>query len=252
LHSLVILVFFFTGSEMKLTQRQNDFIGKLLELYQESATPIHYSEIANRLGVSDITAYDMLRLLEEKGLVSSHYELPAKKAGPGRSKITFLPTPRAHHLMGDLVDEALREGWESIKERLLAKFAESDLEAEELAQEVLARIPPEGRDPLHYCVEIMTIIALRLRSSSGRSLLLEFLPDILPSSAEANRVNLNLLGGFAMGILAHENRDDPVWGQELLEHVKHYQTYVIEMNTKEHKNLATHLQEVFDSLRGLS
>jgi DNA-binding Lrp family transcriptional regulator len=248
---LVILVFF-VGSEMRLTQRQNDFIGKLLELYQESATPIHYSEIANRLGVSDITAYDMLRLLEEKGLVSSHYELPAKKAGPGRSKITFLPTPRAHHLMGDLVDDALREGWESIKERLLAKFAESDIEAEELAQEVLARIPPEGRDPLHYCVEIMTIIALRLRSSSGRSLLLEFLPNILPSSDEASRVNLNLLGGFAMGVLAHENRDDPVWGRELLEHVKHYLTCVTDMDAKENQKLATHLLQVFESLEGLS
>jgi DNA-binding MarR family transcriptional regulator len=248
---LVILVFF-VGSEMRLTQRQNDFIGKLLELYQESATPIHYSEIANRLGVSDITAYDMLRLLEEKGLVASHYELPEKKAGPGRSKITFEPTPRAHRLLGELSSDTLDAGLEAFKDRVLAKFTENGIEAEDLVQEVLARIPPEGQGPLHYCVEIMTIIALRLRSSSGRSLLLEFLPNILPSADEADWESLNLLGGFAMGILAHENRGDTVWGRELLEHVKHYQTYVIEMNAKEHKNLAAHLLQVFNSLRGLS
>lgn len=237
---------------MKLTQRQSDFIGKLLELYRESAIPIHYSEIASRLGVSDITAYDMLRLLEEKGLASSHYELPDKKAGPGRSKITFMPTPRAHRLMGDLTDEALSEGWESVRERLLERFTENDIEAEELTNEVLARIPPEGRGPLQYCVEIMTIIALRLRSSSGRSLLLEFLPNILPSTDEASRANLNLLGGFAMGILAHENREDPIWGQELLEHVKRYQKSVIDMDVKEHKKLATHLLQVFETLKDLA
>ncbi len=239
--------------DMKLTRRQSDFIDKLLELYRESANPIHYSEIARKLGVSDITAYDMLRLLEEKGLATSQYELPDKKAGPGRSKITFTPTPRARHIMGDLVgEEQGTAGWEAVKERALAKLKESDIEVEELIQEVLARVPPEGRGPLHHCVEIMTIISLRLRRSSGRSLLIEFLPDILPSADEASRANLNLLGGFAMGILVGENSDDPVWSRELLEHVKRYQTYVIDMGVKEHRKLAMQLLQVFDSLKGVA
>lgn len=251
MHSLVILVFSI-GIDMKLTQRQNDFIVKLLELYHQSANPIHYSEIASKLGVSDITAYDMLRLLEEKGLASSHYELPDKKTGPGRSKITFVPTPRAHRLMGEIANDTLDEGLEAVKERALAKLSQNGIEAEDLIQDILDRIPPEGCGPIQYCVEIMTIIALRLRSSSGRSLLLEFLPKILPSTAEISRANLNLLGGFAMGILAHENRADPIWGRELLDHVKRYQTYVIDMDVKEHKELTKHLLQVFDSLKGLS
>lgn len=51
---------------MKITRRQEDFIRKLLDLYRESEGPIHYSELAERLGVNRFTAYDMLRLLEEK------------------------------------------------------------------------------------------------------------------------------------------------------------------------------------------
>ncbi|MEJ2571663.1 MAG: hypothetical protein P8Y98_14110 [Anaerolineales bacterium] len=247
------ILVFSIGTDMKLTRRQTDFIDKLLELYRESANPIHYSEIASKLGVSDITAYDMLRLLEEKGLATSHYELPDKKAGPGRSKITFAPTSLAHHLMGDLAGDAQgAAGWEAVKERALAKLKESSFEVEELIQEVLARVPPEGRGPLHYCVEIMTIISLRLRRSSGRSLLLEFLPDILPSADEASRANLNLLGGFALGILVCENSNDPVWNRELLEHVKRYQANVIEMNAKDHRKLALHLLRVFDSLKGFA
>ena len=236
---------------MKLTQRQNDFINKLLELYRESANPIHYSEIANRLGVSEITAYDMLRLLEEKGLASSQYELPDKKAGPGRSKITFVPTPRAHRLIGDLTEEALSEGWESVRERLLERLTENNIEAEEFTQEVLARVPPESRSPLQDCVEIMTILALRLRRSAGRNLLLDFLPRILPSTDQASRANLNLLGGFTMGILAQENKDDPVWGAELIVHVKRYQTLVIEMSDKERRQLAAQLLKVFGTLKAL-
>jgi len=40
-----------------------------------------------------MTAYDMLRLLEERGLVTSEYVLPEQ--GPGRSMIVFRPTAKA-------------------------------------------------------------------------------------------------------------------------------------------------------------
>ena len=53
--------------------------------------PIHYSALAEHLGVSKITAYDMLRHLEEKGYISSHYQLEDEKTGPGRSKVVFSP-----------------------------------------------------------------------------------------------------------------------------------------------------------------
>ena len=46
---------------MKLTRRQEEFIRKLMDLYWEKRGPIHYSVLAERLGVSPFTAYDMLR-----------------------------------------------------------------------------------------------------------------------------------------------------------------------------------------------
>lgn len=50
---------------MKLTGRQREFLGKFLDLYQEARQPLHYPVVAERLGVSPMTAYDMFRLLEE-------------------------------------------------------------------------------------------------------------------------------------------------------------------------------------------
>jgi hypothetical protein len=41
---------------MKLTNRQETFIKNLLQLYQESEDAIHYTVLAERLGVSRFTA----------------------------------------------------------------------------------------------------------------------------------------------------------------------------------------------------
>ena len=76
---------------MKLTRRQEEFIESLIDLNREVEGPIHYSVLAERLGVSPFTAYDMLRLLEEKGLVRSEYHLAAGKSGPGRAERLFCP-----------------------------------------------------------------------------------------------------------------------------------------------------------------
>lgn len=235
---------------MRLTQRQEDFIGKLIELYRELPGPIHYSSVATKLGVSDITAYDMLRLLEEKGLVSSQYELANEKSGPGRSKIMFIPTPRAHRLMDDLAGSDVGAGWDAVKDRVLERIREGELEDRELTKEVLARMPPEGIGVQRSCIEIMTVIALRLRRSAGRRLLLDYLQRILPNPDSATRANLSLLGGFAMGILAQENTDDPEWGVELLEHVRRFQSHVVEMEPKDRHQLAINLLEVFEPLKG--
>ena len=50
---------------------------------------------------------------------------------------------------------------------------------------------------------------------------------------------------------AQENKDDPVWGTELMVHVKRYQTLVIEMNDKERRQLAAQLLQVFGTLKAL-
>ena len=76
---------------MKLTKRQEQFIENLIDLSQEIDGPIHYSTLAERLGVSPFTAYDMLRVLEKKGAVVSEYQVAEGKSGPGRAERLFYP-----------------------------------------------------------------------------------------------------------------------------------------------------------------
>jgi DNA-binding PadR family transcriptional regulator len=233
---------------MELTQRQEFFFSKFIELFQESDAPIHYSKVAEGLGVGDITAYDMLRLLEEKGFVSSRYELADGKSGPGRSRIVFLPTPRAKRRMkmATFVESTKGEMWERIRSR---GFEKSRLGRHVLVQEYLAQIPEHEAPPLGECVEIMTILGLHLQRRVGRKLLFEFLPKILASADDATRANLNLLGGFALGILVDETAEGREWSHEILQHVQRYQSHVSDMDPQLRRALAAHILKVFEILR---
>ncbi len=66
---------------MTLTNRQIVFLNKLLDVYKEMEGPVHYSIVAGRLGLNNSTAYDMLRLLEQKGMVGSVYGTPKENSG---------------------------------------------------------------------------------------------------------------------------------------------------------------------------
>src|SRR5262245_41880123 len=166
---------------MELTRRQTTFVERLVDLYHEAQGPIHYSTLARRLGVSRFTAYDMLRLLEEKGLVRSACQLSAGKAGPGRSEVLYEPTERAHALVAALAGPAGEVDWEPVKQRLVENFAGGHAQDRELVEAMLARLPPQGPAPVRYCLEVMTVVALRLRRQSRRHALARWLPALLQS-----------------------------------------------------------------------
>jgi len=226
---------------MKLTRRQETFIYNLLDLYRELNGPIHYTALAERVGVSPFTAYDMLRLLEEKGLAASEYRVSNDKPIPGRSEVLFWPTERAHNLWLELTGDPETEEWEAVKKRALDRIRDGELR--ELAEEMLARLPPGGPVILRYCIEVMSIIVLRLGRGSGRRLLAEHLPQILEGQGTVTRAGLLLLGGFALGVLAKESGGVHDWSEELLAHVQRYQTLILEMEPRTCRRLGESMKE---------
>lgn len=237
-------------TNLKLTRRQVEFINKLIELNSEIDGPIHYSLLAERLGVSPFTAYDMLCLLEEKGFVYSEYQLSSDKTGPGRAERVFYPSKTAEVRSQRL---AKKTGDVKLEGEELQKFIvdwireEKDWE-KEIAEELLARIPPEGEEQIRYCMEIMTIVALRLRQASGRQVLLQYLPEILTNDTTCSHTDLNLLGGFVFGILAQEEHPDQEWAQIAFEYIQQYQDIVMTLSTESCRQLGEYLIGVFTSL----
>ena len=233
---------------MKLTRRQEEFVRSLLELYGELQAPFHYSELAERLEVSRFTAYDMLRVLEEKGIVSSHYQLDEERSGPGRSVVMYEPTPRARRIL----DQAFAEGpggdWQAVAERLLEQVQEGSFGDAELAGDMLARTPADEPPALRYCIEVMTVVALRLRRHATHKKLARQVQHLLSPEAQNCRAGLTLLGGYALRVLGEQDDGDDAWQQELLDHIWQYQALVVDMEPAACRRLAQRLRDLFHPL----
>jgi DNA-binding Lrp family transcriptional regulator len=228
---------------MKLTRRQEEFISKLMDLYREYKGPIHYSMLAERLGVSPFTAYDMLRLLEEKGLVTSEYLLAPDKSGPGRTVRVFLPS-------AELLETAIHLGvqntdWETFKRRILAKIHKGEIKNPDLAEEFLARVPPDKPQSLQYCIEVLSVIILRLRRIPGRQDLVKYLSTCLSQPDASSLSNLCLIAGLAFGALAEEKAAEPEWVNELLDHMGRFHLVIQRLDENQRQNLVENICERF-------
>jgi DNA-binding MarR family transcriptional regulator len=233
---------------MKLTRRQETFIRKLLDLYHEAEGPIHYSALADHIGVSKITAYDMLRHLEEKGYITSHYQLEDEKTGPGRSKVVFSPTELAHNMLDQMAGPLEGVDWEKVKEKVISRISPGELPDADLNKGFLDRVLDEENDEIRYCMEVMTVLVFNMQKSKQRQFFIETLPQILPPDDTSNRSSLIMIGGFALGLLADESAQDQVWSQELIDHVKQVQTIIAGMDEDSCRHIATSLSEIFTSL----
>lgn len=232
---------------MKLTKRQEAFIMNLLDLYREAQQPIHYTVLAERLGVSRFTAYDMLRVLEDKGFVASEFKLPPGSRS-GRSERVFFPTEHAHRFMAAILDDDAEYNWEAVKERILDLFSSGEFADQEIGPEIIARVPPEGDDSIQYCIEVVTILALHARHSEMLPVLHRFALETIPTEQVSSRAYLSLVGGFALGVLMQDAEHDADWQRELISHVVQFQEFVLAFSEEEGRRLAEGIREHFSEM----
>jgi DNA-binding MarR family transcriptional regulator len=227
---------------MKLTGRQKDFLSKFLDLYREADHPLHYAVLANRVGVTKIAAYDMLRLLEERGLVTSEYVLP-EGGGPGRSSIVFSPTEKAATVMAQLAGERWDTAeWDEVKERILTALREGKgTDYQNLLEEVLLRIP-EHKSPMLYAAEMITAVLLnlhQLREETKASSLLENLRTL----GWPGELGLNALAGLTLGLTMAEKANRRITTL-LLSYTQKYQDHLARLSAENKKRLSDFAQEV--------
>jgi DNA-binding PadR family transcriptional regulator len=142
---------------VKLSSRQREFLSNLLDLYREAQAPVHYADVARALDVRPVTAYEMLRLLEAKGLVRSETARP--QGHKGRSVVVFYPTEKATALLSELADDNVNEReWDEAKAGILQALEQGKgTDYQEMLEEVLLRIP-ERRIPLLFGADMVTAI----------------------------------------------------------------------------------------------
>lgn len=233
---------------MELTLRQKAFLGKLIDLYYEARQPIHYSVLAERLGVSRFSAYDMLRLLEAKGLVRSEYVLTGHKGGPGRSAVVFYPLARAKEALSRLVGTpAEQREWAATQERILADLRQAVQGGNRPLEGLLAAIP-KTISPLAYSAQVLSTLFYTARNlieelDKGLSALLTAEESAEPGSG------LDLLAGFALGLsLAAEDISREIYAK-LVEYSRICQSHIQAMSSEQRRLLAEFMREIVALLR---
>lgn len=223
---------------IKLTPRQRAFLEKLRDLYRERRGPVHYSTVAERLGVSKFSAYDMLRVLEQKGVAGSEYLLSAERSGPGRSRIVFFPT-----VFSSWEGQAGEsdEDWLRFKQRLLNELREAcDVNYREKLMAFLSRLP-SLRAPLEYCAE--TIAALLLNLGLIREAVSERNPlRSLGGLLTAGETGLGALAGLSLGSTLMTGGESSLTDR-LLTSVRRYQDHLARLSEENKRRLTDFLQE---------
>ncbi|MEQ4489605.1 MAG: helix-turn-helix domain-containing protein [Dehalococcoides mccartyi] len=183
----------------KLTFRQKAFMNKLLDVYREMKEPLHYSIVAERLGLSSSTAYDMLRLLEKKGIVTSQYATPKTNTGPGRSNILFSPAAKGVELLTILAGESQQqEEWAAVKARIIAGLEQGKASGyKDVFDELFARIP-DADTSLVRCAEIITVLLLNLKQTRFEFEKQSSVGSLL--SSPASKLRMSILAGLILGL----------------------------------------------------
>jgi len=231
---------------MQLTQRQRDFLRKLLDLYHDARQPIHYSQVAEALGVNRYSAYDMLKLLEQKGYVSSQYMLGPERNGPGRSSIAFAPTPKARAAVRLLAGHpAPSAEWEAVRERILSQLRDHGADNQAVLRDLLASIP-DIKSPLEYCAETAGALVLNLhairRSASDRNPL-----KALQALAPSGHIGLDALAGLSIGSALAPGFDRAVL-ERLLSLTRRFQSHLSTLSDEHLRNLSELVDEALELL----
>jgi energy-coupling factor transport system substrate-specific component len=227
---------------MGMTERQKAFLEQFWELYREARAPVHYSVVAEKLRISNISAYDMLRLLKRKGMVASQYLLPKKQRGPGRSTVVFYPTQRAKALFrrASAAEEGERREWEDLREKILNGLRRRKGEYDEMLDEIVSRIP-DRHSPMLHSTEVMTAIVLQVCELGGEARE-RFLVEVGKLMA-AGESGLSALAGLPLGLMLADGADRGLAGR-LLSHVERYQEDLSRLSAESKKALSEFFLEI--------
>lgn len=109
-----------------LTRRQAEMLAQLVRLYTHEQRPVHYLDLAPRMGVRRTSAYEMVQTLEKGGWVQTVRFKPEDARGPGRSMLYVVPTPKAiqyaEHQGRRPTDPPDKE-WQELNELILGQVA---------------------------------------------------------------------------------------------------------------------------------
>jgi len=245
---------------MGITKRQKEFLQSLIDLYQDKGSPIHYSEVARKMGVSKWTAYDMLQLLRREGLLEVEYLIPEsdnyKWGKLGRSTITFFPTKKGYTVsnLSQRNLPAKTSELNKFKKEIIQKFEQikGKFNLKSLLKEA-----QQTKSPLIFCACVLLILILLIKKITEGIAEIQLLNQVIPPEATNTYIELALIVfvGMCFGVLTKYINKIPKYLtgpnnslDEYAGYIQTYNQYVSQMDKKEQKSLLDFLRETLDEI----
>ncbi len=221
---------------MPITPRRMEFLQKIVSLFHQTGLPVHYAEVAQALGVSKWTAYDILKELEKQDYLHSEYVLNRFEKTPGRSVVAFRPTEKALKLLSQ-AGEHLPE-WPAVRERLLNLFDNiKNLNPRKIKEELLEEMSQVELPVVFAAYTIALLIAhiheINLHGAPTLPQLLQFAPK--------PELVLSLFAGSVVGTMVKNVKDS--LNNKIFSCIHRFLEYISECSAPERKLLAGFLNE---------
>lgn len=215
---------------MALTPRRKEFLAKLKALCDFKGAAVPYGAVAEALGISKWTAYDMVQVLEREGYVRREYAL---EKVPGRSRLLVAPTAKAEGLAAG--DEG-REEWQRWRARLLGALGQARAGERNDSWHAEAR---ESPSPLIACAGLVTALLMELQNLNRRGY--ELLREVV-NLAPRPEMGLSLVAGTTLGSLVERAVDRAMIGR-IAEYIRRFQEKLAEISTTERRLLVDFVNE---------
>ena len=185
------------AATISLTKRRREFLNQIWQQYQTTNLPVHYSDVAEAIGVSKWTAYDVLKTLESQGLLKRTYATNENETG--RSVVVFSPTD-----MADLLFQKERRGisnpeeWEMILNQVNVLIAQKqNLPLMEAIQHIL-ELMKNVELKLEFCAYFLCVLLLFLNSLGNP---IKDLTVNMVNASKESKIQLTVFVGAVVGMI---------------------------------------------------
>lgn len=227
-----------------ITERQKEFLTKIFEHYLKHKNPIHYTSVAQWLGVSKWTAYDMLKRLCRGGYLDLHYAVN-KKGVPGRSLLFYVPTSRLEQLF-EWGGDNRQEEWVAWKKILLSYIEGLKENGEHTLVEELVALLPETKGSVMYCACALALFVAYIKTVNARGMRLIHRAIDLVAKPEQR---LSLFAGMTLGVLSKSSfGESPERTGLLVGFVDKYHRHLSRIDFKQHRLLVNFLGDLLQAV----
>lgn len=227
---------------MTLTRRRKEFLHKIKKIYENTGTPVHYITVAEALGVSKWTAYDILKELEKEGYLRSEYSVSREERYSGRSVLLFLPAPKAGELFLKEKEEIDHmEEWHAAREKLLEIFENVKNRGSKKIIDDLLKEMPDIEAPIIISAYTIALLIVYIQNLGTKSV--KIMKNLLQLAPKPDLI-LSLFAGTVLGATV-KNVQDAINGR-LTDEVGRLQKYISEFSANENKLLVKFLGEALE------